>query len=147
MSKKFLFNLILALTVVGISVLWLLSIFQTDAQISKFNLRWAVVIFATVAGFCFIARGLFEKGYSILKKISIFFGAGLLIVSLFAIVDIFAVDNKYVFPIIAVICSVALLLGIVAVGGKKWDAADNQKVGYKNYYQRKEEEERNKKDN
>ena len=27
-------------------------------------------------------------------------------------------------------------------GGKKWDEGDNHKVGYKNYYQRKAEEER-----
>ena len=45
-------------------------------------------------------------------------------------------------PIIAIVVTVALLLGFVAVGGKKWDQGDNQNVGYKNYYQRKAEEEK-----
>ena len=35
-----------------------------------------------------------------------------------------------------------LVLGILITGGKKWDEGDNHKAGYKNYYQRKEEEEK-----
>ena len=55
-----------------------------------------------------------------------------------------AIEDKQnlVIPIIAVVVTVALLLGFVAVGGKKWDQGDNQNVGYKNYYQRKAEEEK-----
>jgi uncharacterized membrane protein YesL len=34
----------------------------------------------------------------------------------------------------------ALLLGFVAIGGKKWDEGDNQKEGYKTYRERKAEE-------
>ena len=47
-----------------------------------------------------------------------------------------------VIPIIALVAAVGLLLTILFTGGKKWDEGDNQKVGYKNYYERKAEEEK-----
>ena len=42
--------------------------------------------------------------------------------------------------------ALAIVLGIIGTGGKKWDTADNQKAGYKNYHQIKEEEEKQNKD-
>jgi hypothetical protein len=45
-----------------------------------------------------------------------------------------------------VLVAAGIVLGIIGTGGKKWDTADNQKVGYKNYHQRKAEEEKNNKE-
>ena len=62
------------------------------------------------------------------------------------LVNIFAIKNELVLPIIAIIVTVALLIGVIATGGKSSDTGDNQKAGYKNYYQRKAEEEKKNKE-
>ncbi len=146
MSKKFLFNFILSLTAVAVAVIWLLSIIFPESELGGFNLLWVAAILSGVAGLLFIMRGVFVKGAGPLKKLNIFFGAGLLVITLLAVVQIFTLENKYVLPIIAIIATAALLLSVVAVGGKAWDTGDNQKVGYKNYYERKAEEEKKNKD-
>ena len=89
---------------------------------------------------------MFGKTAGPLKKLWIFFGAAFLVVAVITLACEIAMPSKIVMPIIAIVLAVALLLGFIAVGGKKWDAGDNQKVGYKNYYQRKAEEERKKDD-
>ena len=58
-----------------------------------------------------------------------------------------ALPESYVWPVIAVILTVAGLLSLRATGGKKWDGGDNEQVGYKDYRTRKaEEEKRNEKE-
>jgi len=47
----------------------------------------------------------------------------------------------YFWPILGLVLVAGLLIGLLVSGGKKYDTADNQKVGYKNYYQRKKEAE------
>lgn len=145
MSKRFLFNFILALTGVAVAVFWLLSMFEIEA-FKDFNILWVAAILSGVAGALFVLKGVLTKDISVFKKLNIIFGAGLLVLTLLAIVKIYAIEDKFVLPIIAIIGTAALLLCVIAVGGKKWDTGDNQKVGYKNYYQRKEEEERKNKD-
>ena len=145
MSKKFLFGLIVCLLIVVIAVLWLLSAVGV-AGMEWFTIGWAATIAAGVLGVTFIGRGLFGKTAGPLKKLWIFFGAGFLVVAVITLACEIAMPNEIVMPIIAIVLAVALLVGFIAVGGKKWDAGDNQKVGYKNYYQRKAEEEAAKKD-
>ncbi|MDR2201290.1 MAG: hypothetical protein LBP26_00775 [Clostridiales bacterium] len=149
MSKKFLKSFIIYGTLVACAILWILSAAGT---IDWFNPSAAVAIFAGVTGVVFILSGLFGQTKALpLKKLSIYFGAGLLVVALFSAInafDVFRIENKLILPIIATIAAGALFLGMLAVGGKKWDGGDNQNVGYKNYYERKAEEdkERGKKD-
>ena len=145
MSKKFLFGLIVCLLIVAIAVLWLLSALGVE-EMKWFTLGWAATIAAGVLGVAFVGRGLFGKTAGPLKKLWIFFGAAFLVVAVITLACEIAMPSKIVMPIIAIVLAVALLLGFIAVGGKKWDAGDNQKVGYKNYYQRKAEEERKKDD-
>ena len=145
MSKKFLFGLIVGLVIVADAVLWLLSALNV-AGMEWFSLGWAAVIAAGVLGIAFIGRGLFGKTAGPLKKMWIYFGAAFLVVAVVVLACEIAMPNEIVMPIIAIVLAVALLVGFIAVGGKKWDAGDSQKVGYKNYYQRKAEEEAAKKD-
>ncbi len=145
MSKKFLFGLIVCLLIVAIAVLWLLSALGVE-EMKWFTLGWAATIAAGVLGVAFVGRGLFGKTAGPLKKLWIFFGAAFLVVAVITLACEIAMPSKIVMPVIAIVLAVALLLGFIAVGGKKWDAGDNQKVGYKNYYQRKAEEERKKDD-
>ena len=60
------------------------------------------------------------------------------------VISALALPKNLVLPILLVVVSVLLVLGILFTGGKKWDTGDNQKMGYKNYYQRKAEEEKKK---
>ena len=57
-----------------------------------------------------------------------------------------ALPENLILPIILVVLAAMLVLGVLITGGKKWDEGDNHKAGYKNYYQRKAEEEKNKQD-
>ena len=69
-------------------------------------------------------------------------GCALIGVCVLAVIgELFVVQDKLIMPIIAVVITVALLLGFLAIGGKKWDEGDNQKPGYKTYRERKAEEE------
>ena len=140
MSKKFLFGFVVCLLIVVIAVLWLLSAVGV-AGMEWFTLGWAATIAAGVLGLAFIGRGLFGKSAGPLKKLWIFFGAGFLVVAVITLSCEIALPGEIVMPIIAVVLAVALLVGFVAVGGKKWDTGDNQKAGYKTYRQRKAEEE------
>lgn len=145
MSKKFMFRFTLGLVAVVVAVMWLLSVIPgTKEAMGWFTLGWAITIIAGVFGLAFIFRGLFGKNFGPLKKLNIYFGAGFILVAVFSMIGELAIEDKQslVIPIIAVVVTVALLLGFVAVGGKKWDQGDNQNVGYKNYYQRKAEEEK-----
>ena len=140
MSKKFLFGFVICLMIVAVAVLWLLSALEVEG-LEWFTLGWAATIAAAVLGFAFVGRGLFGKNAGPLKKMWIFFGAAFLVVAVIVLACEIAMPHKIVVPIIAIVLAVALLLGFLAVGGKKWDAGDNQKAGYKTYRQRKAEEE------
>lgn len=145
MNKKILFSVGLALTAILVAVFWLLSELIPDT-FGGFNLSWAIAIFSGICGLLFILKGLFEKKTPILKKINIFFGAGMIVVCIVALVGALTIPKNLVLPIIAIVVTVALLFGVLAVGGKKWDQADNKKAGYKTYRERKEEVEKNKED-
>lgn len=145
MSKRFLFGLIVCLLIVAVAVLWLLSALKVEGM-EWFTLGWAVTIAAGILGVAFILRGLFGKMAGPLKKMWIFFGSLFLVVAVITLACEIAMPAEIIAPIIAIVLAVGLLIGFVAVGGKKWDEGDNQKVGYKNYYQRKAEEEARKKE-
>ena len=76
----------------------------------------------------------------------IFLSAGLLVVALVCLISALALPDNWVLPLILILLGVMIVLSVLITGGKKWDEGDNHKVGYKNYYQRKAEEEKNKKD-
>ena len=143
MSKKFFFRLLMILGALVAGILWLLSVVIPDT-FGWFNLSYAIAIITGVGGISFILLGVFEKSNVLVKKLNIFFGAGLIIVMIFALVSAIKFPTNWVLPIVAIVLVVALLIGLVVTGGKKWDEGDNQKVGYKNYEQRKAEEEKRK---
>ena len=122
MSKKFMFRFALGLVAVVVAVMWLLSVIPgTKDAMGWFTLGWAITIIAGVFGLAFIFRGLFGKSAGPLKKLNIYFGAGFVLVAVLSMIGELAIEDKQnlVIPIIAVVVTVALLLGFVAVGGKK----------------------------
>lgn len=147
MKKGFFSSLLILLSAVICATLWLLGITYPEV-FGWFSLSWAVAIICYVAGFSFVITGVFGKDKNVpLTKLKIYFGAGLLAVAIFAQISALAMPvDHIVMPIIAIVIALALLLGYMVTGGKKWDDGDNQKKGYKNYYERKAEEEKAKQD-
>jgi len=141
MSRRLIFNLAIGIAFLVAIVLWIVSIASEDFN---FSLNWAVLIVAGTAGLCFILRGLFGRGENVIKKFTIFFGTGLIVVAFLCLVWELALEGTaadLVLPIVSLIVVIGLIVGMLAVGGKRWDQGDNQNVGYKNYHQRKAEEE------
>ena len=145
MSKKILPRLIVGLSFLAAAVLFLLSELMPD-QFGGFNLAWAGLIFSGASGLALLLSALFTKNSVALKKLQILLSAILLIVAVLCLVSALALPKNLVLPIILVVAAALLVLSILFTGGKKWDEGDNHKVGYKNYYQRKAEEEKNKSD-
>lgn len=141
MNKKGIFKIAICLIFLAVGIVWLLSAIMPE-KFDGFNLAWLLAAFAGAMGIAFILKGLFSKTVGAAKKMNIILGAVFIVGAVLALVGTI-IDDKLVLPIIAVVITAAALLCVLAVGGKKWDTADNEKVGYKNYYQRKEEEEKN----
>ena len=145
MSKNFLFKLLIGLIILAGPVLWLLSLIIPDT-FGWFNLSYAVALVSGGIGLLLLLKGVFKKDNIVFKKANIWLGMGLLVVTLLSIASAIALPDNWILPIICVMAALAIVLGIIGTGGKKWDTADNQKAGYKNYHQRKAEEEKQNKD-
>ena len=141
MSKNFLFKLLIGLVILAAPVLWLLSLIIPET-FGWFNASYAVAMVSLGVGLLLLLRGVFKKDNVIFKKANIWLGIGLLLVALFSIASAIALPDNWIIPIVCIVLAAGFVLGIIATGGKNWDTADNQKVGYKNYHQRKAEEEK-----
>ena len=139
MSNGFMFKLLVGLIILAAPVLWLLSLVMPDT-FGWFNLSYAVAMVSLGIGLLLLLKGVFKKDNILYKKLNIWLGIGLIVVTLFSIASAIALPENWIIPIICVLVGLGIVLGIIGTGGKKWDTADNQKVGYKNYHQRKAEE-------
>lgn len=145
MSKKMFTRVLIALSFLVAAVFFLLSELMPET-FGGFNLAWAGVIFAGISGLALLFSAIGTKNSTALKKMQILLSAVLLVVAAVCLISALAVPENLVLPIILVILAAMLVIGLLITGGKKWDEGDNHKAGYKNYYQRKAEEEKNKQD-
>ncbi len=145
MNKKFLTRSLAALALVAAAVLYLLSVINPEI-FGFFNLAWAGLIVSGAWGLILLLEGVFERNTSVVKKFKIIGGSILLVCAVICAVFACLLPQNLVVPIIVLVAAVAIFLGIIATGGKKWDEGDNQKVGYENYHQRKEREEKENQD-
>lgn len=144
MSKKLFVRLLVALSFLAAAVFFFLSVLEVE-PFTEFSASWAGVIFAGVSGLALLFSAIGTKNSTQLKKMQIFLSAGLLVVALVCLISALALPDNWVLPLILILLGVMIVLSVLITGGKKWDEGDNHKVGYKNYYQRKAEEEKNKK--
>ena len=145
MNRNFIFKVAVALCFVAVAVLWLLS----ELKVITVDLTWTIALLAFALAAIFILRGLFSKTVGSAKKLWIVLGGALVVAGVIALMGS-VISENIVFPIIAIVITVVVLLCIFATGGKKWDEGDNTKVGYKDYWARKreqEEKEKNDKEN
>ena len=147
MGRNMLYKLLGALIVLVASVLWILSL-TVPETFGFFSLAWAGVIICGGLGLIMLLQGCFQKNVSTIKKLKIWFGIALIVCAILCLVSELAINDSLVIPIIAIVVAVGLVITVLATGGKKWDEGDNHKAGYKNYYERKaEEEKKNAEDN
>ena len=140
MSKSFLFKALGALILVAAAVLYLLSVLIPES-FGFFNLSWAGLILCGGWGVLLLIQGIFQKNAPLIKKFKIVGGAALLVAAAVCAVYAALMPGEIIMPIVAIVLAAAVLLGVLATGGKSWDEGDNEKVGYKNYFERKKEEE------
>ena len=141
MSRNLIYKILGALVVIAAAVLWILSL-TVPETFGFFSLAWAGVLLCGGIGVIFLLNGIFQKNITTIKKLKIWFGVGLLVCTVLCLVSAIAIPENLVIPIIAVIVAVGFIITILATAGKKWDEGDNHKVGYKNYFERKKEEEK-----
>lgn len=141
MSRNLIYKLLGALVVVAAAVLWILSL-TVPETFGFFSLAWAGVLLCDGIGVIFLLNGIFQKNITTIKKLKIWFGVALLVCAVLCLVSAITIPENLVIPIIAVIVAVGFMITILATAGKKWDEGDNHKVGYKNYFERKKEEEK-----
>ena len=145
MSKNFFVKLLVALAFLAAAVFFFLSVLEVE-PFTEFSASWAGVIFAGVSGLALLLSSIGTKNSTQLKKLQLTLSTALLVVALVCLVFALALPKNWILPLILILIGVMLVLSILITGGKKWDEGDNHKVGYKNYYQRKAEKEKNKKD-
>ena len=139
MRKRFLFRSCVALVFLAAAVVWLLSVLMPE-KFKDVNLSWVIAVACGIIGLMFILRAVFSKTLVVAKRFYVLIGGLIIIAGVLALVGTF-IAGKLVLPIIAVGLTAIALLSVLVVGGKKWDTADNEKPGYKNYYERKKEQE------
>ncbi|MDR0831345.1 MAG: hypothetical protein LBM99_00425 [Bacillales bacterium] len=143
MKKNLLKTVLMWLAPLVVMVAWLLKIIIPDSM-TWFNVNLGVAFVAAVWGVLILLDGLFGRGF-LSKKFNVTLGGVLITVAVIYTVLTFidGSDKSWIAPIIGIaVVLFVFLLPIIAVGGKKYDTADNEKVGYKNYYERKKEEEK-----
>ena len=144
MDKRFISRVLIILGVVAVLVLWLLKELPATADIfGWYSTAWAATIFSGVVGAKFLLDGIFMGSKGVIsRKLLILLGTVCLIIAFICLTFAITIPENIVMPIIAIAVAGAIFLGLLVTGARKWDGADNQRVGYKNYHQRKAEEEK-----
>ena len=144
MNRNFIFKLVSYLLILMAPVLWLLKILL-PTTFAWFNLSLAVGFVTAGIAFMVLLRAFITTKGVTFKKLEIFIAGALGIIAVFSFVSAFALPKNLIAPIVCIVVAACLLLSLLATGGKNWDQADNHNVGYKNYHQRKAEQEQQEK--
>lgn len=141
MGRNLVYKVLGALVILAAAILWILSL-TVPETFGFFSLAWAGVVLCGGLGLLMLIQGCLQKNVSTIKKLKIWFGIALLICAVLCLISELAIPGNLIIPIIAVMVAFGLLITILATGGAKWDEGDNHKAGYKNYFERKKEEEK-----
>ncbi len=145
-TAKFIFKVFDIFALILGCLLWLLSEIVKDS-FGWFNFAFGVVVVCGLWGISSILQGAILKEKVVVKKARLIIGGLFLVISAGSLIWAINMPGNIVLPLICLVVALALFAGLFISGGKKWDIADNEKEGYKNYYERKEEEEKAKNEN
>ncbi len=139
MQKRHLFTIINLSALVFVALLWVIDVAAPTA-LPFFNFAWAAFLLTAIWGVSFTVRVFVEK-QTIMKKSWTILATVFYVTAAVSLISALALPGKLVLPILCFAAATAVLIGSLVLGGKKWDEGDNQKPGYKNYYERKAEAE------
>jgi hypothetical protein len=149
MDKKILSRIFIPFVLVVLAGLWAAKVIIANYYPSHneilgwYSLNWAVTIFLTAVGVHYLLCGIFMRSKGVIaRRMTIIAGSVMLALALINLTFAIALPHNIIAPIIAIIMTLGLFIGILVTGGRKWDGGDNQNIGYKNYHQRKAEEEK-----
>lgn len=145
-AAKFVFKVIDVFALVLGCFLWLMSEIAKDA-FGWFNFAFCVVIICGIWGLSSILQGAILKEKTVVKRSRLIIGGVFLAISAGTLIWAINMPGNIVLPIICLVIALVLFAALFISGGKKWDEADNEKEGYKNYYERKAEEEQKQAEN
>ena len=144
MNRKIIPKLISGFSFLIVAILWLVSTLKPNS-LGGFNLAWGVVVFAGMNGIAFVINAVLARNSIVDKRLYLIVASIMFVIVAVSIVFALALPTEIIWPIIAVVLAPLLIVGTLITNGKKWDAGDNQKAGYKTYKERKEEENKEKK--
>ena len=149
MDKKILSRIFIPFVLVVLAGLWgakvILANYYPDHAdlLSWYSLNWAVTVFLAAVGVHYLLCGIFMRSKGVIaRRMTIIAGSVMLALAVINLTFAIALPRNIIAPIIAIFMTLGLFFGILVTGGRKWDGGDNQVVGYKNYRQRKAEEEK-----
>lgn len=139
MNRKIIPKLISGFSFLIVAILWLVSTLKPNS-LGGFNLAWGVVVFAGMNGIAFVINAVLARNSVVAKRLYLIVASIMFVIGAVSIAFALALPTEIIWPIIAVVLASLLIVGTLITSGKKWDAGDNQKAGYKTYKERKEEE-------
>ncbi|MCL1945460.1 MAG: hypothetical protein FWF56_06650 [Firmicutes bacterium] len=144
-SLSVFFNLIIGLAFLSAAILWLLgSLPDTEDVFGSFDFSWALVLATGVTAGVMVLYGIFTSNVGSYKRLYFLLGAIFAIVAVVSLISALTLPNGVLVPSIAVIAMTLVVICLVFTSySKKWDIGDNQDSEYKNYYQRKAEQDNN----
>jgi hypothetical protein len=141
MKKGFIIKLLFGLSILAVAVVYLLNIVKPGLLPGEYTTpNYLAMGIAFLWAFFFILKAF--KGDVVTKKANLFVSLILAVVGIFLLLNNILHQENVVIPAIVVAVAVFIVLSIIFTGGKSYDTADNEKVGYKNYRQRKAAEEK-----
>ncbi len=133
----------LLIAVLAAIAFWIITLAAPET-FKGFKASYVMAILVAIFGIFFLFKAMQQKD-TISKKAFLIPAIACFVAAVAGLFPLFGLEDKFALPIILAALVVGLILGLFVTGGKSWDEGDNQKVGYKNYYERKAEEEKNNK--
>ena len=135
---NFIFKVIDIFALVLGCLLWLLSAVVKET-FGWFSFAFCVVLVCGIWGISSLLQGAILKEKAIVKKARLIIGGIFILISVGSLIWAINVPGNIILPLICLVVALLLFAGLFISGKNKWDIADNEKDGYKNYYERKEE--------
>lgn len=142
MKKSMIFSLINAFAFFVCAILWVLSL-VLPAEFKWFNLGYGIALVCAVIGITFVFGA--SKRLDLMdRKAKITLAVIFWVIAVIALAFAIALPVSFVPALVCLVIAIGVVIGVFVTGGEKWDKGDNQQEGYKNYYERKAEQEKDK---
>lgn len=144
MSRSFLPKLMVLVAALAAIVFWIIVLVKPEV-FGDFKVSYVIAALVAIIGLYFMLKAIQQKDTMSKRAYMMLCIPCLLGAVAIIIAATIGLKDKIALPILLAALVVGFILSLCVTGGKKWDEGDNHQAGYKNYYQRKAEEEKNNK--